>query len=194
MSSIAYNASIQQHAPVSIDADALPAINVKDVKLAHFIKAYPQYAPLVESLASMVEPRRYLSVSVHVTNFQTSKRSCLDTGWHLDGKMNSNDPEQYALICFGPDGTRTMFHQHTFDSNAVKTAPSDMEGRRELFTHILGHDLHDESKGFEVGNGVPITYTTFDFHKGRIANSGRRVFIRVMSSNVIRHKALKRRY
>jgi hypothetical protein len=59
----------------------------------------------------------------------------------------------------------------------------------------MQRDLENESGGFEIPNGTPVTYTTFDFHKGRrVFTSARRTLIRVMSSDLIKPKPFRAQF
>ena len=166
----------------------LPTLRVRDVSLGAVSKHLGQYQDVVERLCALLHEQKYTLVSITNEFLQPGTGTCLDTGWHLDGRMVQDAPEHYALVCFGDDGARTMFCDVPF-SGQIPVAPTTQEGRQQLFGRLMQRDLENEAGGFEIPNGAPITYTTFDFHKGRrVLTAGRRILIRVMTSNLIRPK------
>jgi hypothetical protein len=105
--------------------------------------------------------------------------------------MNNDNQEQYVMWCYGEDGLRTAFHTKTINYPTDIVQPNTIEGRHALFSRILGHSLDNEDADFttQIPNQTPVSYTTFDFHKGRIATKpGSRILIRVMCSDTIRPK------
>src|SRR5690554_4705091 len=185
-----YNASFTFGSPLTIPVTAASPMKARNIALERFVSMHPQYGDIVHHMASKLPEKRFMSVSMSAQLFNDKQpmNTCVDTGWHLDGRMNPNDVDHYALICFGDDGTRTLFHRLTLDCETVTSIPKTPAERQALFSSLLAHDLHDESVGFEVPNATPVYYTTFDFHKGRaVKKPASRLFIRVLSSNHIRH-------
>ena len=189
-----FNAGVRLGEELSLNARALPHVTVKNVGLARFLERYPEYLDVTEALRSMLpEEKRFLTISVWSQHLKKGANTCVNTGWHLDGKMNPGDLEHYALVCFADDGLRTMFHGSTLTVSMPEiNSPVAPDGRDELFQQILKHDLHDESFGWEIPNATPVGYSALDFHKGRQSVvSGHRTFVRLMTSNAIRPHAMK---
>jgi hypothetical protein len=149
----------------------------------------PELKPLLDYLFMLLpENKKHEMVDVFKVNIDASKGTCVDTGWHLDGKMNPDDLERYCIWSEGD--FRTLFHTKK-TKGEIESFPKNPSERHDLFSRLLGHDLHDESKGFEVPNCVPAVYSTLDFHKGRVAtHNGQRMFVRVMTSNEIKPKPI----
>lgn len=154
-------------------------------------RKFPEIKPLLDYLFTLLpERKKHEMVDVFKVDLTSKKGTCVDTGWHLDGKMNPDDLEHYAIWSEGD--FRTLFHQGRL-KGVINEFPKNPNARHELFSKLLGHDLNDETKGFEIPNRVPVVYSTFDFHKGRVATHDcQRVFVRVMTSNVIKPKPFTR--
>jgi hypothetical protein len=185
---VMFNQTSQLGNALPLCAAGLPkGLSIRNARLELVERLYPELRPLTQALLSMVESKKYLSVSVYNQSFNDDKATCVDAGWHIDGRLNPDNPDQYALICFGEDGTRTMFHNQPREASLPAVPLQTLEARRAYFTEVLESSLDDESIGFEVPNATPIAYTTFDFHKGRVAPAGSsRLFIRLLSSDLIR--------
>jgi hypothetical protein len=169
-------------------AEPLPDVRIRDASRSAIAKYLGEYEAVVEHLFSLIPEKRHQVVSITSEILHPGRNTCLDIGWHLDGRMQRDDPEHYALVCFGDDGFRTMFCADRIVGQ-IPVTPTTVEGRHQLFGKLMQRDLHNESGGIEIPNGQPVVYTTFDFHKGRqVITTGRRVLIRVMSSNLIKAK------
>ncbi|MCO4319978.1 hypothetical protein [Aliidiomarina quisquiliarum] len=157
------------------------------------LRVYPQLEPVVAALSNVIPvQRKYLGLSVWSQVFEPMDTTCSDDGWHLDGRMNPDSPDYYGLICFGADGFRTMFYKGVVSAELPDTLPTTPESRRAYFQKALAHDLSDESFGFEIPNATPVGYSTFDFHKGRVApQGGTRLFVRLAASDFIRPKRIR---
>ncbi|WP_445766742.1 hypothetical protein [Rheinheimera sp.] len=185
---IRFNQTWRLTKPLPFMAEALPDTKVRDVTVSAISKHLPQYEAIVQSLLAMLPQKRYSLVTISAERLSQGQGSCVDTSWHLDGKMDATSPEHYALVCFADDGNRTLFCDEQVIGWINKT-PESIEERRALFGGLLKRDLHCESGGIEIPNATPVIYSTFDFHKGRnVQYAGRRVLVRVMTSDLIRPK------
>lgn len=179
--------------PLSFNwTEGVQAVKAKDVSMQVVEKHFPKYLELAKTLAALLPAKKYLSVTISAKDYRVGESTCLDTGWHTDGLMNQDDPEHYAIVCFGPDGSRTMFCVEPL-TGYINETPSNIQERIQFFGNLMQRDLNNEAGGLEVPHGCPITYTTFDVHKGRkVCIAGKRVFIRVMASNHIKPKPFER--
>ncbi|MBT42570.1 MAG: hypothetical protein CMF12_08605 [Idiomarina sp.] len=187
-----FNQSITTGEALTLDASVLPVVNVWSASPKKVVQRYPQYQVIVDTLRAMLSTKRFETLSISHQNFTRGAASCSDTGWHVDGRMNPDNPDEYALICFGADGMRTMFHDRAITTDIPNSVINSPQSRATTFKTILEHDLHDESVGFEVPHATPVAYTCFDFHKGRrITSAGQRLLIRLSVSDFIKPRPVK---
>lgn len=183
---ICYNSTVRFGEPLPVSAEALPSIKISNIDYVLFCEAFPAYTSVVENLLSLLPKKRYAAVTVMAEYLTEGRGTCVDTCWHLDGRLSDGNQDHYALVCFGDEDVRTMFYARQFDGEAI-VSPVGIEGRNSAFEAVLGHELHDERHGFVVPNSVPVVYTSLDFHKGRVATRRtRRVLVRAMTSDVIK--------
>lgn len=177
--------------PFDVDIATLPHINLKDADYGAVVRHLPEYEELLKHLFSLIPKKRYRLVDISFGAFNEGSTTCKDTGWHIDGKMDKDQKEDYAIWCDADDGLRTAFYKVPINSQAPMTQPTSIAARHALFESILKHSLLIEAPEltYEIPRQTPVSYRSFDFHKGRVAtNKGKRVFIRVMTSHVIRPK------
>lgn len=181
-----YNSTVRFGQPLPVSAEVLPNIKMSNIDAALFCVAFPAYKSIVENLLSLLPEKRYAAVTVMAEYLTEGRGTCVDTCWHLDGRLCDGNQDHYALVCFGDEDVRTMFYARQFDGDAI-VSPVGIDGRNGAFEAVLGHDLHDECHGYVVPNGIPVVYTSLDFHKGRVAmHRTRRVLVRAMTSDVIK--------
>ena len=174
-----------------VDIATLPRINLKDADYRAVVRHLPEYAKLLEHLFSLIPKKRHSLVDIAFGAFNQGSSTCKDTGWHIDGKMDKDKQEDFAIWCDADDGLRTAFYKVPINYQAPISQPTSIAGRHALFESILKHSLLDEPPEltYEIPRQTPVSYRSFDFHKGRVAtDTGKRVFIRVMTSDVIRPK------
>lgn len=189
-----FNQTITTGKTLALDASALPRVNAWSASPKQVLRRYPAFGPIVDTLRSMLSQKRFETLSISSQTFTKDSPTCVDTGWHVDGRMNPANPDEYALICFGSDDMRTLFHNQPMTADIPHYGINSPGNRARTFSAILGHDLHDESFGFEVPNATPIAYTTFDFHKGRrVQEHGQRLLIRLSVSDFIKPRSMKMR-
>jgi len=187
-----YNSTVRLGEPLPIMAEALHNVKVHNAEIDAFLGAHPEYEPVVSALLALLPQKRYMSVMVMAETIRVGNRTCVDSQWHVDGRLSEGNVDHYALVCFGEGDVRTMFYRDAIDAEPIDK-PDSINARLAAFKTILGHDLQDENFGYVVPNGVPVAYTSSDFHKGRVAQrESRRVLVRVTASDVIRPRKIKR--
>jgi hypothetical protein len=187
---VTLNQTSQLHAPFEFEwrGKGLEGIAVKDGSKGVVLKRYPQLEPLVEHLFGLLPDKKFKNVDVFHLDFSKESKTCKNADWHLDGKMLTESPEHYAIWCDGDYRTKFMHTPMQVEKDRIEAAQGF--SRFVFFKEFLGKDLHNDELGEEVPNKTPISYTTFDFHKGRnvTAPEGERFFIRVMTSDFIAPK------
>lgn len=155
-------------------------IGLKDFNLKTIQRNYKTLMPLVEPLVDILPvKKKYILVDFFEQELKPNTGTCVHTGWHLDGKMNVDDPEYYVIWAKGD--YRTLF-ANAFESDIE----IDLSDKQKSFDSILNSS---NVSHFEVCDSVPILYNTFSFHKGRdVHSNGKRTFCRVMTSNLIEPK------
>jgi hypothetical protein len=189
-----FNTGVLMHPTCELDVTMLPKVRVKNASVNWVNANLPEYACLVGELMAVIPEKRFQLVDISYANLHAGQGTCVDTGWHLDGRMDEEDQEHYALWCYGSDDSRTLFHKSRIEHKRI-CQPKTIEARHSLFSDILKHRLDDEDMNFSfvVPDQTPVSYSTFDFHKGRRSDSaGTRVLVRVMSSNHIKPSAPRR--
>jgi hypothetical protein len=184
-----FNSEWVVNEPIDVDVAMLPRVTLKDADYGVVVRQLPEYAALLKHLFSLIPKKRYSLVDISFGAFKAGSTTCKDTGWHIDGKMNKDQKEDYVIWCDADDGLRTAFYKEPINYQRSITQPTSIAGRHALFESILKHSLLNEAPEltYEIPRQTPVSYRSFDFHKGRVATDmGERVFIRVMTSDVIR--------
>lgn len=129
---------------------------------------------LVLKIKSMLdhlpEKKKHLTFDIGYQIFKEGDKSCVNTGWHVDGMGND-----YLMYVNGD--FRTIFAQT--DIGCFQDSPSKLLE----FNNSIEKLMLD---GKEIPNATLIRYTSKDIHKGRVATSaGARFFLRVCSSDYL---------
>jgi hypothetical protein len=121
--------------------------------------------------SNLPNPKAFITYDIGYQVFEEGTKSCVNTGWHIDGV--GNDYLMYAVGDF-----RTIFSQTDFGC-----LPDSRDKLLEFNNSIEKLILAGE----EIPNATLIRYTSKDIHKGRVATSaGARFFLRVCSSDYLR--------
>lgn len=170
-----YNQNINQ-TDLFIDFDYNGQISLKDFSVNAIKQKVEGIELLIDPMVDLIPKKKYVLVDFFAKDYKAGSCTCVDTGWHLDGKLNPEDREQYVIWSKGD--FRTQFATQ-FSNDLV---PSQ-DTRKEDFENII---LSSDFSIFEVKNCKPIVYDSFCFHKGRVVKyNSRRLFCRVMTSNHI---------
>lgn len=176
------------HPPFEFDYSNLKDLMVKDVSRKLVELKFPEMKPLLKHLFSLLPVKRFQLVDAFYLDFANHKKTCKNSDWHLDGKMLSSNMEHYAIWADGEYLTKFMIDTITVDKDLIEAAQGF--SRFSFFKETLQSDFKNDEIGFELPVKTPISYTTYDFHKGRDIKSeiGFRFFVRVMSTDNIRPK------
>lgn len=132
-----------------------------DKDLVLKIKEISEYLPI----------RDFITIDIGYQVFKEGSKSCVNTGWHVDGVGND-----YLMYIDGD--FRTIFAQTDLGCE-VKSKDNLLEFNNRIEKLLLAGD--------EIPNATLIKYTSKDIHKGRVATSaGARFFLRVCSSDYLR--------
>ena len=129
---------------------------------------------LILKIKSMLEylpqQKKHLTFDIGYQIFKEGDKSCVDTGWHVDGM--GNDYLMYAVGNF-----RTIFAQTDF--GCFQDSKAKLLEFNKSIEKLMLH-------GEEIPNATLIRYTSKDIHKGRVATTaGARFFLRVCSSDYL---------
>jgi hypothetical protein len=122
------------------------------------------------TLEHLPQQRRHTTFDIGYQIFKEGDKSCVNTGWHVDGIGND-------YLMFVDGDFRTIF------------AKTDLRCLQDSKDKLLEFNKSIEKlmlDGEEIPNATLIRYTSEDIHKGRVATSaGARFFLRVCSSDYL---------
>ncbi|MBE0468073.1 MAG: hypothetical protein IBX55_01020 [Methyloprofundus sp.] len=192
MDMVRLNQTHELRHPFIFNPNHIKGLKIKDASPKKVIQNHPELEPIINHLFSLIPNQKHLLVDINHTDFSKENLTCRNSDWHLDGRMIEDFPEHYAIWSAGE--FRTKFMDQVIQASSEMLELTNPLSRFKIFHDLLGEDLKNDEMGFEVPEMTPITYTTFDFHKGRKVKTrtGDRFFIRVMSSNYIRPRPLRR--
>lgn len=161
------------------DADHVE-IFVKDMSLARFISSFPGFSGLAgEMRKRLPDGYKFYLVDFIVQDCEPGMKTCRDTRWHVDGDFNSDN--RYVLWARGPN--RTEFPEVMPE---ITEMPAD-RNQQSVFLEKMS------LKGVEVNDQTIVAYDSRTPHRGVVCkNSGRRTFLRMMATNYILPKNIRR--
>lgn len=182
------NQTRKNHPEFNFDWQVLRGIGLKDCSRKVVERQYPEMKVLLDHLFSLIPQKKFALVDVFHLDFKDAQKTCVNSDWHLDGKMRVDNPEHYAIWAEG--GCLTKFMVEPMVVCREEMESRNAFNRFAFFRKTLGSHFHDDDIGFEIIERQPISYTTFDFHKGRNipTREGERFFCRVMTSDFFRPK------
>jgi hypothetical protein len=154
-------------------------VGLKDFSYKAITNKVAGISKLIDPLIDRLEIKKYILIDFFDQALKPNGKTCVNTGWHLDGSLVSDDREQYVIWADGE--FRTQFAT-PFSSEIL----IDKNNKQSSFDNIIGSSSFSI---FEVENKKPIIYDSFAFHKGReVDRHSHRLFCRVMTSNLIKPK------
>ena len=148
---------------------------VKDMDLCRFVRKFPEWGRVAESMRSML-PEGYGNylVDLVVMDCEPGMKTCRDTRWHFDGDYRGDNV--YALWVEGPN--RTQFLAEPVE------IPEPPEGREEQNRFL------EELLAGRLARTIPereaLVYDSRTPHRGVVCDTaGWRSFLRLMATNYI---------
>lgn len=83
-----YNSTVGLGEPLPVAAEALPNVKVHNAEIDAFLGAHPEYEPVVSALLALLPKKRYMSVMVMAETVRVGNRTCVDSQWHVDGRLS----------------------------------------------------------------------------------------------------------
>lgn len=151
----------------------------KDWDLSRFLRKFPHMADVVSSMRGHLPEREHVLVDMIVKVHVPGDSTCKDVRWHFDGDYGGTNA--YALWARGPN--RTEFPETIPELDP----PSDRESQNR---YLEGLGL----RGVEVPEMHVATYDSTVPHRGVVCGvPGKRIFLRVVSTDTIKPKNFVRR-
>lgn len=150
----------------------------KDCSLNYIDKKFGNLVSTkIDNLKGFLPDRKFLTVDIGFQVFKRGDKSCVDTGWHVDGIGND-----YLILCEGD--FRTEFLGKPLDL----PIPNERSELRN-FNKTIACKFSDVISGSEIPDSTLVRYSSLDIHKGRVATSdGQRLFLRLCSSDYLKPK------
>ena len=146
---------------------------LKDCSKNYILNHYPELETLINSLASQMPNKKYLTIDYQGLNLKSGQKTCKDTSWHIDGEGNN-----YILVCWGD--FKTQFAGNFQFSNT---------NRKTRLTELKKMNIDRFQEALE---GVPVAYSSDCVHRGcRADQAGQRLFLRLCMSDYLHPKNKK---
>jgi len=159
------------------DIDFNWLINLKLYRLESIIKVYEEGGPLLKQLldtAPITHKYKRVLVDIKVQDLDINTYSCI-RGWHLDGRLSTDNPDKNVYHIFTSGGAPTEFI-------GAPISLSNNVNQKQLVKEIP-----DDIEIYPLPENVWNTYSEYDWHRGTNSKEPvRRTFIRICETNYIR--------
>ena len=146
----------------------------KDWDFYRFLRRFPHMGSVVEPMRGLLPDRANYLVDMIVKDHIPGERTCRDVRWHFDGDYWGNN--EYALWAKGPN--RTLF-----PAEVPELDPPENREYQNRYLEGLG------LVGVEVPEMTVVRYGSRTPHRGVVCSvPGKRVFLRVLSTDTIKPK------
>ena len=183
--SIIYNASIptKRYVEQSICDDSYTSRNYR---LANIEEVYDREPGLRKVLdeAPIGNHHSKILIDVKVQNLSKGQYTCVNKGWHLDGKgiirQRTSHDSLFHIIQWG--GAPTLFIKHPFSCDGWG-----------IHQTMLAKHLHlDVNPRYELEPYIYHSYGEFHWHRcGQATEDCTRFFIRIIESDYIKERKIK---